>query len=145
MSHAKLIVTWEEFHHDAQALGDILKERGPWDGIIAVARGGLVPAAIIAHVLGIRSVDTVCIASYSDETAAKTMDLEVLRSIASKPGKWVVIDDLVDTGETAKIVRRLVPDSCIACVYAKPIGMPFTDIFVREIPQDTWVVFPWEA
>ena len=144
MSAEKLILKWEEFHQDTRAMGEMLKERGPFTGIIAVARGGLVPAAIIAHVLGIRSIDTVCIASYSDETKAKSLDMEVLRNVAQKEGRWLVIDDLVDTGETAKIVRRLVPSALVACVYAKPLGESTTDIFVRAIPQDTWIVFPWE-
>jgi xanthine phosphoribosyltransferase len=39
----KLILTWEEFHRDTRALGAMLKELGPFSGIIAVARGGLVP------------------------------------------------------------------------------------------------------
>ncbi len=140
----KMILSWEEFHRDTKALAEMLRERGPWDGIIAVARGGLVPAAIIAHALGIRSIDTVCIASYHDETHAKTMDLEVLQDIASKPGRWIVVDDLVDTGETAKIVRRQVPSAFIACVYAKPLGQECTDIFFRPVEQKTWIVFPWE-
>lgn len=144
MSGEKLILTWDEFHRDTRVLGDMLRERGPFTGIIAVARGGLVPATIVAHVLGIRSIDTVCISSYADETKAKTIDLEVLRDVAEKEGRWLVIDDLVDTGETCKMVRRMVPSAMVACVYAKPLGEPTTDIFVRSIPQGTWIVFPWE-
>lgn len=142
--HAKLILSWDDFHRDTRALAETLRSQGPWDGIIAVARGGLVPAAIVANILGIRSIDTMCIASYSDSTKAKDMDLEVLRSVGEKQGRWLVIDDLVDTGETAKMVRRLVPTAVIACVYAKPAGQQYTDFFVTGFPQHTWVVFPWE-
>jgi xanthine phosphoribosyltransferase len=67
------------------------------------------------------------------------MDLEVLRDVATKEGRWLVIDDLVDTGSTAKVVRQLVPSAFIACTYAKPIGEATTDIFARSISQDTWV------
>jgi xanthine phosphoribosyltransferase len=140
----KVFLSWEEFHRDTRALAETLRARGPWDGIIAVARGGLVPAAIVANILGIRSIDTMCISSYSDATKAKDMDLEVLRSVGEKEGRWLVIDDLVDTGETAKMVRRLVPSASIACVYAKPAGQPHTDFFVTNFEQHTWIVFPWE-
>lgn len=140
----QMVLTWEQFHEDTRLLGQQLAVTGPWDGVIAVARGGLVPAAIIAYMLGIRSVDTVCISSYSDETQAKTSDIEVLKELAEKKGRYIAVDDLVDTGETAKMVRRLVPSACIACVYAKPLGITFTDLFARQIPQDTWVIFPWE-
>jgi xanthine phosphoribosyltransferase len=145
MNNTQLIITWEQFYSDTQELGGKLMTLGPWDGIIGVARGGLVPATIIAHILGIRSIDTVCISSYSDETKAKDMDLEILTTIEKKHGKWLVVDDLVDTGHTAKVVKDLVPSAFISCVYAKPQGEPFIDIFAKSIPQSTWIVFPWEV
>src|ERR1700691_1659118 len=61
-------VTWDELHRHARALAWRLLELGPWNAIIAVTRGGLVPAAIVARELDIRLVDTVCIASYDDRS-----------------------------------------------------------------------------
>ena len=63
-------VTWDQFHRDSKALawrlagiGDAL---GGWKAIVSITRGGLVPAAIIARELGIRNIETVCIASYHE-------------------------------------------------------------------------------
>jgi xanthine phosphoribosyltransferase len=58
---------------------------------------------------------------------------------------WLIVDDLVDTGATAKVVRALLPDAHFATVYAKPAGKPMVDTFVTEVSQDTWILFPWDT
>lgn len=143
-------VSWDQFHRDARALAWRLSGAGPFEAIVAVTRGGLVPAAIVARELGIRLIETVCIASYSHTTQA---ELKILKTVAEGIcalggglGKGVVIvDDLVDTGQTAKIVRDILPRAHFATVYAKPQGRPTVDTFVTEVSQDTWIVFPWET
>ena len=57
-------VSWDQFHRDCRALTWRLNEVGPFHAVIAITRGGLVPAAIVARELGVRIIDTVCIASY---------------------------------------------------------------------------------
>ena len=56
-------VSWEELHRNSKALAWRLSEMQPYKGIIAVTRGGLVPAAIVARELDIRLIDTVCVLS----------------------------------------------------------------------------------
>ena len=56
----------------------------------------------------------------------------------------LVIDDLVDTGKTARIVRDMLPKAHFATVYAKPLGRPLVDTFITEVSQDTWIYFPWD-
>jgi len=56
----------------------------------------------------------------------------------------LVVDDLVDTGTTARFVKQLLPESHLATVYAKPAGKPLVDSFVTEVSQDTWIYFPWD-
>ncbi len=58
-------VSWDQFHRDARALAWRLSGAGPFEAMIAVTRGGLVPAAVIARELGIRVIDTLCVSSYS--------------------------------------------------------------------------------
>jgi xanthine phosphoribosyltransferase len=119
-----------------------LIELGPWQGIIAITRGGLVPAAIIARELDIRLVDTVCIASYAGRNQGQ---IEVLKSTTGDGEGWLLIDDLVDTGKTAKLVREMIPRAHFATVYAKPAGRPLVDTFMTEVSQDTWILFPWDS
>ena len=67
----EIIISWVELHRDARYLSEVLHQKGPWKGIIAVTRGGLVPAALVARELDIRLVDTICVTSYdSGETGA---------------------------------------------------------------------------
>src|SRR5262245_48513030 len=120
--HSKTFpVTWDELHRHARALAWRLLDHGPWQGIIAVTRGGLVPAAIVARELDIRLVDTVCVASYDDRDRGEVV---VLKPIAGDGTGWLIIDDLVDTGHTARVVREMLPKVHFATVYAKPAGRP---------------------
>ena len=111
---------------------------------MAVTRGGLVPAAIVARELNCRLVETVCVESYDEEVRGTPAVLK--RPAAAGDGAgFVVIDDLVDHGGTARLVRDLLPAAHIACLYAKPAGREAADLFVAEVAQDTWVVFPWDT
>jgi adenine/guanine phosphoribosyltransferase-like PRPP-binding protein len=134
-------VTWDELHRHARALAWRLLDLGPWQGIIAITRGGLVPAAIVARELDIRLIDTVCVASYDDRDRGK---VTVLKPIAGDGAGWLIIDDLVDTGHTAQTVRAMLPKAHFATVYAKPAGRPLVDTFITEVSQDTWILFPWD-
>ncbi|HUH83664.1 MAG TPA: xanthine phosphoribosyltransferase [Stellaceae bacterium] len=139
-----LPVSWDDIHRDARALGRRLAAAGPFRGIVAVTRGGLVPAAIVARELDIRFIDTVCVASY-DDRAQGPGKIVVLKTLEGDGAGLLLIDDLVDTGETARIVRNLLPKAHFATLYAKPAGRPLVDTFLTEVSQDTWIVFPWET
>lgn len=142
-------VSWDQFHRDARALAWRLASKGPFEALVTITRGGLVPAAIVARELELRVIETVCIASY-DHT--KQGELRVLKPIAPAilklsdgKGKGVlVVDDLTDTGKTAKMVREMLPNAHFAAVYAKPQGAPLIDTFITEVSQDTWIHFPWD-
>jgi xanthine phosphoribosyltransferase len=141
-------VTWEELHRHSKALAWRLIELGPWKGIVAVTRGGLVPAAIIARELDIRLVDTLCVTSYGAEKSTEAREtkgsVRVLKGIEGDGEGLLIIDDLVDTGDTARVVREMLPKAHFATVYAKPAGRPLVDTFVTEVSQDTWIMFPWD-
>jgi xanthine phosphoribosyltransferase len=143
-------VSWDQFHRDARALAWRLSGAGPFEVIVCITRGGLVPAAIVARELGIRVIDTVCVASYDYATrGALTVLKDVSPSIVALSGGQgagiLIVDDLVDTGQTAKIIRGLLPRAHFATVYAKPMGRPMVDTFITEVSQDTWIYFPWDT
>ncbi len=141
-------VSWEQFHRDAKALAWRLNDQGrEWKAIVCITRGGLVPAAIIAREIGIRQIETVCIASYHEYD--RQGELEVLKEItpALREGDGegiLIVDDLTDTGKTAALVRAMLPKAHFATVYAKPKGRPLVDTFITEVSQDTWIYFPWD-
>ena len=138
-------VSWDQLHRDARALAWRLVELGPFKGLVAITRGGLVPAAIIARELNLRLIDTVCSSTY--DRMERGARVEILKGTAAEQEKgagWLIVDDLVDTGVTAKAVRALLPQAHFATVYAKPAGRPAVDTFITEVSQDTWILFPWD-
>ena len=148
MATQYLTVSWDEFHRDAKALADRLVPAGPWRGIVAISRGGLVPATIIARALNIRVVETVSVVAYDQfsmgEEALGEPKVTKLPDFAGDGEGFLIIDDLVETGTTARVVRALLPKAYFACVYAKPAGRGLADDVLKEVSQDTWIVLPWE-
>ncbi|MCF3934472.1 xanthine phosphoribosyltransferase [Acuticoccus sp. M5D2P5] len=140
-------VSWDQFHRDCRALAWRLNGAGPFEAIVCITRGGLVPAAIVARELGVRVIDTISIVSYGDFKQLEALNVvkDVDPKIASgDPAKTLIVDDLVDTGKTARLVRDKLPGAHFATVYAKPKGRPLVDTFVTEVSQDTWIYFPWD-
>ena len=141
-------VSWDQFHRDARALVWRLAGHGDWQAIVCITRGGLVPAAIVARELNIRVIETVGIASYheyQEQGETKIIKAVSPEVMALGDGAGVlIIDDLVDTGKTARVVREMLPKAHFATVYAKPKGRPLVDTFITEVSQDTWIYFPWD-
>ncbi len=135
------LCSWQQLHDDSRILAQQLLPAKQWCGIMAVSRGGLAPAAIIARELNIRLIETVCIQSYDHD---HQHELSVLKAAEMDGERWLIIDDLSDTGETAKTLRQLYPKAYIACVYSKPLGQPYVDCFAKSIAQDTWIQLPWD-
>jgi len=143
-------VSWDQFHRDARALAWRLNGVGPFEAIVAITRGGLVAAAIVARELGIRIIDTVGVTSYNHQTQGEVRILKPVSDDVMKLGgeggrALLIVDDLVDTGKTARVVRDLMPLAHFATVYAKPMGRPLVDSFITEVSQDTWIFFPWDT
>ena len=144
----QIIVSWAELHRDARYLSEMLHQKGPWKGIIAITRGGLVPAALVARELDIRLVDTICVTSYDAGAAGGAAqargEVNVLKGVSGDGEGYLLIDDLVDTGRTAQFVRKLLPKAYFATLYAKPAGRPVIDLCIKEFKQNKWIYFPWD-
>ncbi len=144
-------LSWQEFHRDTRELAERLQRYAntqtdgfPWLGIIGIARGGLIPCAILARELNLRLIDTLCIASYDHQQQGKLTALKDVTSITKDGAGFLLVDDLVDTGSTAKIAKELLPKATLVTVYAKPQGRDLADFYVKEFSQDLWVHFPWD-
>lgn len=143
-------VSWDQMHRDARALAWRLQDKAPqeggeWRAVVAITRGGMVPAMIVARELDIRTIDTISVKSYRK---GEQGDLQVLKAPDSAmmgDGEGVlVVDDLVDSGRTLELVRKMYPKAHFATVYAKPKGRDMVDTFITEVSQDTWIFFPWD-
>lgn len=136
-----LSLSWAEIHRDTRILAGMLAELPAFSGIVAVTRGGLVPAAILSRELDIHLVETVCVSTYDDR---EIRDPQVLKSLTGDGAGWLVVDDLVDTGATLQVLRGMLPKAHFATVYAKPKGQPLVDTFATVFAQSTWINFPWD-
>ncbi len=147
-------VSWDQLHRDARALAWRLQGQGPdngyWKAVVAITRGGMAPAMIVARELDIRTVDTVSVKSYHSGggKADQRREAQVLKSpdadLVGDGTGVLIIDDLVDSGKTLELVRSLYPKAHVATVYAKPQGRPQVDTFITGVSQDTWIFFPWD-
>lgn len=136
--------SWHEMHREATDLATRLQAQAPFRGIVAIARGGLVPAAVLARVLGIRLIETLCIASYDGEIKGPLAVLKTAPLHLGDGAGWLLVDDVADSGGTAEAARQMLPLAHYAALYVKPAGRPFVDTFGRQVDQDVWVDFPWD-
>lgn len=142
-------VSWDQIHRDSRALAWRLDGRGPdgggWKAIVAITRGGMAPAMIVARELDVRTVDTISVKSYDNQAQSEAVVLKAPDANVMGDGTGIlVIDDLVDSGKTLELVRRHYPKAHFATVYAKPKGEPQVDTFITGVSQDTWIFFPWD-
>ncbi|MBW4035340.1 MULTISPECIES: xanthine phosphoribosyltransferase [Acidiphilium] len=144
MAQHYYVVSWDQLHRDSKALAWRLNAMRPFDGIVAITRGGLIPAAIVARELECRLIETVSIVTYDEEERGEPRITKPPTAAGDGTG-FLIIDDLVDTGTTARQVRALLPRAHFATVYAKPAGKELVDTFITEVSQDTWILFPWDT
>ena len=147
-------ISWDQIHRDSRALAWRLDGKGPddgaWKAVVAITRGGMAPAMIVARELDVRTVDTISVVSYHSGGGAadQRREARVLKSpdadIMGDGTGVLIVDDLVDSGKTLELVRKLYPNAHFATVYAKPEGEPQVDTFITEVSQDTWIFFPWD-
>jgi len=142
-------VSWDQIHRDSRALAWRLDGHGPddgaWRAIVAITRGGMAPAMIVARELDVRTVDTISVKSYDNQAQSNATVLKAPNEDMMGDGTGIlIVDDLVDSGKTLKLVRDRYPNAHFATVYAKPTGEPMVDTFITGVSQDTWIFFPWD-
>jgi hypoxanthine phosphoribosyltransferase len=146
----RLIVTWSDVDQMCTELSGRL-EHEPFDAILGIARGGLVPAALLAQELDTRDVLCAAVASYEgDQRGDRLRFLEFPPSEAFVDRRVLVVDDIWDSGRTVQLTCRRVEEAggvpIVVVLHYKPNKSHFPsrkpDFWVRE--TDDWVVFPWE-
>ncbi len=140
---SRVSLTWDDIAQDSLKLAAHLRQGPQIEGLLAIARGGLIPAAFLARSLR-QPLLEMMVATYHGEVAGEPT-LVRATNVPNDGDGWVIVDDLVDRGITARFVRKLLPKARMVCLYAKPAGKPFADFTVRDFPQDSWIDFPWEV
>lgn len=140
----KIYIKWDDFHQDVKALCGKIKQSGDYNKIVAISRGGLLPAGIVAYEMNIRQMAVINIATYVGAEHLKLDEVDQPDHVGVVDEKTLIVDDLSDSGQTCRVMRRQFPAGKYVTVYAKPRGKEEVDLFGREIP-DEWVVFPWDV
>lgn len=140
----KIYINWNDFHKDVKTLVDKIKaSQNVFTKIVAVSRGGLIPAGIIAYELDIRSCDLINMSSYDGDNQRNDSEIELDSHLSELGSDSLIIDDLADSGRTFRMLREKFPLAKFACVYTKPKGSDSADYSAVPLP-DNWVVFPWD-
>lgn len=141
----KLYIKWDEFHQHTKALCQKIKASGEYNKIVAISRGGLIPAGVIAYELDIRNSQAINVSSYDNSYTRRSDDeIEISCSVGDVDEKTLIVDDLSDSGRTFRLLRSIYPQAKYVTVYTKAEGAPVVDIFSEELP-DVWIVFPWDV
>ncbi len=140
------ILKFEEIAQMSKDLQEKLAQAYPgkkWDGILAITRGGLVPAGVLAQSMDIRRIEVINLKSYEEKSQGKLEQLNA-PTVPNDGENWLVVDDLSDTGKTLKFVRAIYPKAVFVTLMVKPKGEDAVDLYSAKFPQDLWLHFPWE-
>lgn len=146
------LVSWDEIVEWSLGLGKVIESSG-WtpDMVVAVARGGYVPARLLCDYLGV--TDLMSLQSQHWVEAAKAAQKAIIRnaySIEARGLKVLVVDDIVDTGETLALARDFIraewkPEDVrtAALQWISPIAKFKPDYYYIEVKEWTWFQYPW--
>ena len=134
----KLHYTWDEFFKDAEELARQISQHKP-ESLIAISRGGLFLAGLLSKYLSIHLVDTICITSYTDD---KRGQLDILKSARTDLPHPLIVDDVVDSGETMRYTLEKYNTPSVTLFY-KPVSIIKPDYYLHT--TDKWISFPWDV
>lgn len=144
-------ITWAGVDFHCRRLLSNLKYSGiRFDCILAIARGGLVPAAILAQAFKIHDIVTISVNCYDDETN-KRLAVPVYKENLFSPQfkkldrqQTLVVDDIADSGITMSVIRHALPQAFRTALVVKRPGIEFVHTFSYQVDPSVWVKFPWE-
>ena len=142
-------VNWQKLHRAVASIAcRILREKEEFDTIIAIVKGGLIPARLLSDVLGIDEIGFIGVKLYKGVgEKEKTPKLTIPPTPPPTNKRILVVDDIVDTGTTLQLVidelNRYTPAKIrSAAIYVKPWAIIRPDYYYETTSK--WIVFPWE-
>jgi hypoxanthine phosphoribosyltransferase len=146
------LVSWNEIVEWSRGLARKIKESGYKPTvIIAVARGGYVPARLLCDFLGVENL--LSIQSQHWTEAAKAAERAVIKfpyKVDLRGHRALLVDDIVDTGETLLLAKDYVlsewkPDDLkiAALQWISTVAKFKPDYYFLEVKEWTWFQYPW--
>lgn len=147
-----LTASWTDHIQGINSLGEAILASG-WTptAILAITRGGLIPATILAYMLDVRRIHTVRVQHYDSKNSRLESGPQFVEETRpfDAPNVYterlLIVDDIIDTGETLKLVRRAAHDHAedikVVALYVRSAQKHSADWYWKV--EDEWVVFPW--
>ena len=153
-------LTWQGFGDACRQIAQQIADSG-WmpDLIVAIARGGMLPAGAISYALGVKANGAINVEFYTGvgKTMLEPEILEPYMDISSLEGKRVlIVDDVADSGKTLKLIMDLIAkeglsmgsdtakvDARSATIYLKPTSIIKPNYVFKQ--TDKWINFPWSV
>ncbi len=141
-------VSWDNIEEDCIILYDKIRKNFKFDCIVAICRGGWIPARIISDLSGVKDVGNLRIESYdvyNKNEARITQDI----SIDVKGKNVLLVDDIADTGDSLMLaknylIKKFPKNLMTATLHYKVTSKIRPDFFAEETDADTWIIYPWE-
>ncbi|HVF69771.1 MAG TPA: phosphoribosyltransferase family protein [Xanthomonadales bacterium] len=135
----ELIYTWDQFFADSKKLAELIAPAKP-KSLIVVTRGGMFLGGLLSEYLDIPIIETISIESYAER---EKQLLKVLKLANSELPSPLIVDDIVDTGETMKYVTDKYKVKSAVLFYKPQTAIIKPDYYLHQ--TDKWVKFPWEV
>jgi uncharacterized protein len=144
------VVSWEDL---AEMIADLAaRVRGEYDVMLAITRGGLVPAGMLAYRLGIRNILVAAVEYYDDKgrPGPRPTFLQFPADPLLRGQRVLIVDEVWDSGTTIHAVTERVRQAggipTTAVLHYKPErsqvpGRPDHHV----VTTDHWVVYPFKA
>lgn len=149
MSADREIMTWDIFGRASRELAQAIADDGyEPDMILAIARGGLLPAGALGYALAVKNIYTMNVEFYTGVDERREVPL-ILPPVPDfqlvRQAKVLIVDDVADTGGTLKVVKEFCAGKVVevraACLYEKPHSVVKCDYAWKR--TDQWINFPW--
>lgn len=145
------VLTWDLFGQSTRDLAQQVADSGfAPEIILAVARGGLLPAGAVAYALDVKNLFAMNVEFYTgvdERLEVPVMLPPLLHQVDLDAKRVLIVDDVADTGGTLKLVHEFcaghVAESRTAVIYQKSRSLIDCDYVWKR--TDAWINFPWST
>ena len=146
-------IDWEQVQKACNNIARQSKIYEP-DCIVAISRGGLIPARLVAETLNISHIYSIGLTSYKEDNKQGEIAIyqsPLLEINKNKHKLAIIIDEIADTGNTFNYISRQWTKTCentsciFASMYVKEHCKLVPSIYHKKIASSDWLIFPWEA
>tara|TARA_B110000977_G_scaffold95172_1_gene125662 strand:+ start:215 stop:607 length:393 start_codon:yes stop_codon:yes gene_type:complete len=125
----KVYLSYHDIHTDCIKLAKIIKKKYNPKKLVIISKGGLIPGSIIAHYLEIEDINIISL-----------RNIKEIKSLE----KIIVVNDLINTGKTAEIIKKNIPNSKLIVLYKKKSIKKNCDLSLYKFDSNELIVLPWE-